>query len=371
MRVAELQETTPLAGPQATVSARNGVSLGAGGYVVTVNLGTPPRAQTVLFDTASFLSWIQCKPCVAPNCYPQEEPLFDPSLSSTHRKFGCAEPTCLALGNRGCSGPLCVYEVPYRDGSATLGLLSSDTLALGPADAFPGFVFGCGLRNRNRGVLGRAAGVLSLGRSPYSLNSQLSSRLRNVFSYCLPASSGAGGYLNVGGPVRADAVYTPMVPRPTAPGRYFVDLLGISVGGTPLPIPAGVFRGPGTLIDTGVAITRLPPAAYGALRTAFRAAMVRYALVQGDGVLDTCYDLSGVRGDVAFPEVRMQFTGATIKLPFAGVFYLAGPRKTCLAFAGNASPTDLGIIGNTQQKTFEVIYDNTGNRVGFSPGACS
>jgi hypothetical protein len=52
-------------------------------YVVTVGLGTPPVSQVVLMDTGKDLSWVQCKPCNSTTCYPQNDPLFDPSKSST------------------------------------------------------------------------------------------------------------------------------------------------------------------------------------------------------------------------------------------------------------------------------------------------
>ncbi|XP_078437144.1 aspartyl protease family protein At5g10770-like [Wolffia australiana] len=378
LRVASLQEITTSAASQgnetlllaskAAVSSRSGAYLGTNSYVVTIGFGTPVTSQTVSFDTASFLSWIQCKPC-ATTCYPQVEPLFDPSLSSTHRKISCAEPACLGLPNHGFSGPICIYEAVYRGGSSTLGLLSTDTFTLNPTTAFPNFIFGCGLRNRNRGAFGSSSGILALGRSPYSLNSQVGIKTKNLFSYCIPSLSSTPGFLNIGEPVQSNAVYTPMGLRPGAAGRYFIDLIGISVGGTPLPIPIDVFRGPGMIIDTGTVITRLSPAAYNALRSAFRSAMVRFPLAQPDSLLDTCYDFSG-GATITFPEIKLQYSGASVTLPFAGVFYLVSPRKTCLAFAGNALSTDLGILGNTQQKTFEVIYDNIANKIGFAAGAC-
>ena len=53
-------------------------------YVVTVGLGTPAVPQVLLMDTGSDVSWVQCAPCNSTACYPQKDPLFDPSRSSTY-----------------------------------------------------------------------------------------------------------------------------------------------------------------------------------------------------------------------------------------------------------------------------------------------
>nr|GLL44272.1 aspartyl protease family protein At5g10770-like [Ipomoea trifida] len=51
---------------------------------------------------------------------------------------------------------------------------------------------------------------------------------------------------------------------------YFIDVRAIAVGGKQLSISPVVFKSSGTIIDSGTVITRLPPAAYSALRSAFR-----------------------------------------------------------------------------------------------------
>ena len=42
----------------------------------------------------------------------------------------------------------------------------------------------------------------------------------------------------------------------------------------------------------------------------------------------------------------------------------------CLAFASNSDPSDLGVFGNVQQKTFNVVYDIPNGEIGFGPEAC-
>ncbi|KAL6909695.1 hypothetical protein ACP4OV_001354 [Aristida adscensionis] len=70
--------------PFVTIPDRAGADLETLEFVVTVGFGTPARPSTLIFDTGSDVSWIQCAPCAAGKCYPQHDPLFDPSKSSSY-----------------------------------------------------------------------------------------------------------------------------------------------------------------------------------------------------------------------------------------------------------------------------------------------
>ena len=356
---------TPILESQISIPAKSGVYIGTGDYVITVGFGTPVTAQTVIFDTGSDVSWIQCKPCSA-SCYSQQDPLFDPTLSSTYRNISCTATACEDLRIRGCSAGTCLYAVSYGDGSLTVGFLAMDTFTLASGHTFDSFIFGCG--QKNQGLFKGTAGLIGLGRNSFSLNSQVGPTLGNVFSYCLPSSKSATGYLNIGNPMKTPD-YTAMLTDPRAPSLYFIDLIGITVGDTKLAVSPTVFQSAGTIIDSGTVITRLPPAAYSALRTAFKSAMTQYTPVPGASILDTCYDFSNVT-TVTYPVIKLQFTGLDVTLPGTGVFYFIRPSQVCLAFAGNSDANQIGIIGNVQQQTAEVTYDNQQKRIGFSAGAC-
>lgn len=377
LRVASLQErisgstgdnTTFIEQSGVSIPARSGAYLGTSNYVVTIGLGTPTRAQTVEIDTGSDICWVQCRPCTS--CYQQQEPIFNPSASSSYSRFSCSSTACTNLNRnrRSCSAGACVYGVQYGDGSTTVGFLSSDKLTLTAADVFQSFIFGCGVNNR--GLLEGVAGLVGLGRGSYSLVSQTASRLGNVFSYCFPDRESSTGRLTFGRSSTSGVFYTPMLTNPRAPSFYFIDLIGISVGGTRLPVTAAVFRVAGTIIDSGTVITRLPPAAYAALRSAFRSAMLRYTRIQASSILDTCYDFSNA-GTVTYPPIKLHYTGVDVTLGTAGVFFYLGSSRYCLAFAGNTDATQIGIIGNVQQKTLEVIYDIGARRIGFAAGTCT
>ncbi|CAD6249698.1 unnamed protein product [Miscanthus lutarioriparius] len=351
----------------ATVPANWGLDIGTFNYVVTVSLGTPVVAQTLEVDTGSDLSWVQCKPCAAPACYSQKDPLFDPAQSSSYAAVPCGGSVCEGLGiyASACSAAQCGYVVSYGDGSNTTGVYSSDTLTLSPNDAVRGFFFGCG--HAQSGLFTGNDGLLGFGREQTSLVEQTAGTYGGVFSYCLPTKPSTTGYLTLGGPSGAAPPgfsTTQLLSSPNAPTYYVVMLTGISVGGQQLSVPASVFAG-GTVVDTGTVITRLPPTAYAALRSAFRSGMASYGYPSAPptGILDTCYNFSGY-GAVTLPNVALTFSsGATVTLGADGILLFG-----CLAFAPSGSDGGMAILGNVQQRSFEVRIDGTS--VGFRPSSC-
>ncbi|XP_042392263.1 aspartyl protease family protein At5g10770-like isoform X2 [Zingiber officinale] len=350
-----------------TLPARSGAYIGSGNYVVTVGFGTPKKDQTVIFDTGSSVSWIQCRPCVS--CYEQEAPLFDPSLSSTYANIPCASSFCDELGNPTCSASNCMYGVNYLDNSSTFGFYVQDTLTLS-ADSIPGFRFGCG--DNNTGLFHGNDGLLGLGRDKPSIVSQTYTKYGGVFSYCLPLTSSSVGYLAFGSYPAGNLMLTPMLSNPSDPRFYYLALTGISVDGQLLSVPPSIFNNSGTVIDSGTVITRLPDTAYSALRSAFRQGMTAYKRVPGYELLDTCYDFSGSDGKGNIPSVALHLGGGvTINLGKARVLYTLSSSQTCLAFASNGDDSSVGILGNTQQKGFNVLYDINKRVIGFGPGGCS
>ncbi|KAF8658986.1 hypothetical protein HU200_058827 [Digitaria exilis] len=359
----------PSSSSPANLPASSGSALGTGNYVVTIALGTPPARSTVVFDTGSDTTWVQCQPCVA-YCYRQKEPIFNPSKSYTYANISCSSSYCDDLYTSGCSGGHCLYAVQYGDGSYTVGFYAQDTLKLG-YDVIKEFRFGCG--EKNRGLFGKAAGLMGLGRGKTSLPVQAYNKYNGVFAYCLPASASGTGFLDFGpGAPAANARLTPML-TDNGPTFYYVAITGIKVGGHLLSIPESIFSGAGALVDSGTVITRLPPSAYEPLSSAFARGMERlgYKKAPAFSILDTCYDLTGYQGSISLPAVALVFDGgACLDVDASGILYVADVSQACLAFAANEDDTDVAIVGNTQQKTYSVLYDLGKKVVGFAPGAC-
>ncbi|CAI0376582.1 unnamed protein product [Linum tenue] len=356
-----------------TIPAKDGSIVDSGDYIVTVGLGTPAKQLSLIFDTGSDVTWTQCQPCV--ECYQQKEKIFDPSSSKTYRNVSCEAAACSALdaatGNRGCtaSGSTCVYGILYGDASFSIGFLAIEKLTLTKTDVFDKFYFGCG--KNNKGNFGGAAGVLGLGRNQLSLVSQTSDKYKKLFSYCIPSSPSGTGFLTFGGAAAKSAVkYTPIASVAGGDNFYGIGITAISVGGKKLPVAASVYSDAGAIIDSGTVITWLPPAAYSALRSAFRKQMSKYPLAQALSILDTCYDLSKFK-NFAVPKIGLFFAGgAEVDIDAVGILYANKPTQVCLAFAGNGDAKDVAILGNVQQRTLEVVYDVAGGRIGFASGGC-
>ncbi|KAG9448897.1 hypothetical protein H6P81_008862 [Aristolochia fimbriata] len=354
-----------------TLPANLGVAVGVLNYVVTVKLGSLNKEMTVAFDTGSDLTWVQCHPCSG--CYKQRDPYFNPADSTSYVGITCNSPECSSLPSgtgrpASCSSSQCYYSTSYGDGSETEGFYGQDTLTLA-SDAIPSFRFGCG-RN-NRGLFGETAGLLGLGRDDLSLVSQTAQKYGKVFSYCLPSSSSDAGFLTFGPGTNSEAKFAPLVTNSDAPGFYFVQLVGLKVGGEDLDVPPSAFSSPGTILDSGTVITRLPPAAYAALRSAFRRQLSNYTLAEPYQIFDTCYDFSAFE-TLDIPTIGLRFGGGVeVEMTVTGIVYFVKSTQVCLAFAGNSDPEDLAIIGNRQQRTYEVVHDVAGGRIGFAAGGCS
>ncbi|OMO61542.1 Peptidase A1 [Corchorus capsularis] len=311
----------------ANLPAKDGSVVGSGNYIVSVGLGTPKKDLNLIFDTGR--------------------------------------------NSPGCSSSACVYGIQYGDSSFSVGFFAKDTLSLTSTDLFPDFLFGCG--QNNQGLFGGAAGLLGLGRDKLSLPSQTAAKYYKYFSYCLPSSASSTGFLSFGygGGVSKTVKFTPLSTISQGTSFYGIDITGVTVGGQKLPISASVFSAGGAIIDSGTVITRLPPTAYDALKTAFRKQMSQYPMAQPLSILDTCYDFSRY-STVTIPKISFFLSGSVVvPIDAKGIFYVNSISQVCLAFAPNGDDTDVGIFGNTQQKTLQVVYDGAKGRLGFASGGCS
>ncbi|KAE8649932.1 aspartyl protease family protein At5g10770 [Cucumis sativus] len=371
----ELESVDRLRGSKATkIPAKSGATIGSGNYIVSVGLGTPKKYLSLIFDTGSDLTWTQCQPC-ARYCYNQKDPVFVPSQSTTYSNISCSSPDCSQLesgtGNQpGCSAArACIYGIQYGDQSFSVGYFAKETLTLTSTDVIENFLFGCG--QNNRGLFGSAAGLIGLGQDKISIVKQTAQKYGQVFSYCLPKTSSSTGYLTFGGGGGGGALkYTPITKAHGVANFYGVDIVGMKVGGTQIPISSSVFSTSGAIIDSGTVITRLPPDAYSALKSAFEKGMAKYPKAPELSILDTCYDLSKY-STIQIPKVGFVFKGGEeLDLDGIGIMYGASTSQVCLAFAGNQDPSTVAIIGNVQQKTLQVVYDVGGGKIGFGYNGC-
>ncbi|KAL8215825.1 hypothetical protein R6Q57_022662 [Mikania cordata] len=356
----------------------SGAKLQTLNYIVTVGLGG--RNITLIVDTGSDLTWVQCEPCGA--CYNQQEPLFNPSKSPSYKPVLCKSTTCenlaSATGTSGVCGfnsSTCNYYVSYGDGSYTRGDLANDNLVLGTT-LVQDFVFGCG--RVNDGLFGGVSGLMGLGRSALSVVSQTYGVFDGVFSYCLPSvTNGGSGSLILGDDTSLYKNFTPfsytnLISNTMMPTFYFLNLTGISIGGVSLQDSG--FGKNEMLIDSGTVITRLKPAVYNALKTKFLKQFSGYPKAPAFSILDTCFNLSAYE-QVEIPTLKMHFgmDDATLTVDVTGMLYFAkaDASQVCLAIAGLSDEEEIGIIGNYQQKNTRVVYNTKASTLGFAKETCS
>lgn len=366
---------------KAQVPVSSGAKLRTLNYVATIGLGS--GEATVIVDTASELTWVQCQPC--DSCHYQEDPLFDPSSSPSYAAVPCNSSSCDALqvatgmSAAACGAeedqPACSYTLSYRDGSYSRGVLARDRLSLA-GEAVDGFVFGCGTSNQGA-PFGGTAGLMGLGRSQLSLVSQTMAQFGGVFSYCLPLkdSGSSSGSLVLGDDASAyrnstPIVYASMVSDPVQGPFYFLNLTGITIGGE--EVQSSGFAAGRAIIDSGTVITTLVPSIYDAVRAEFMDQLAEYPPAPGFSILDTCFNMTGF-SEVQVPGLKLVFDGGVeVEVDSSGVLYFVSSdsSQVCLAMAALNSEYDTSIIGNYQQKNLRVIFDTSGSQVGFAQETC-
>lgn len=362
-----------------SIPLKSGLPIGSGNYYVKMGLGSPTKYYSMLVDTGSSFSWLQCQPCTR-YCHLQVDPIFDPLNSKTYKTLQCSSSQCSSLKTSTLNEPscsqvsnTCVYRASYGDSSFSVGYLSQDVLTLTPSETLSSFVYGCG--QDNQGLFGEAAGIIGLANNELSMLEQLSGKYGNAFSYCLPTSFSSPnslkeGFLSIGTSSltpSSSSKFTPILKNPKFPSLYFLDITSMTVAGKPLEVAASSYKVL-TIIDSGTVITRLPMPIYTALKNAFVTIMSKkYKPAPGISILDTCFK-GNIKGISGVPEVQIIFEGAAnLQLKSQNTLLELEKGIICLAIAGTNS---IAIIGNFQQQTFKVDYDVANSKLAFAPAGC-
>ncbi|CAM6125589.1 unnamed protein product [Calypogeia fissa] len=357
-------------------------------------VGTPPRHFSVIIDTGSDLTWVQCDPCEL--CYHQDGPVFQPNMSSTYEGLTCNAENCKSVGGFGddpnrCQETtkepgLCRYFYYYGDLSNSTGDFALETVTFHVSKGDPlqidQILFGCG--HSNIGLFQGAGGLLGLGQGPISFVSQIGKLFGDKFSYCLvdrDEPSYIGSPLIFG----EDEIYkvlqprfqwTPFLKNTPVDTFYYVNITAVSVGGERLKIPENAWQVDmdgygGTIIDSGTTLSYFRQEAYDAIKQAF-VDRISYPVVTTVPVLSLCYNVSGVQS-TDFPSLSIIFNGnADMDLPFKNYFIRPDPAENvyCLALLGMPQKS-LNILGNFQQQNYHIVFDRLNDRLGFAPVDCT
>ncbi|CAL1387372.1 unnamed protein product [Linum trigynum] len=364
---------------------------------VSLTVGSPPQAVTMVLDTGSELSWLHCRKSPGLNS------IFNPLASKSYAKVPCFSPACRTR-TRDLSIPvscdpakLCHVAVSYADATSIEGNLAYETFRVGSMTR-PATLFGCmdsGFSS-NSEEDAKSTGLMGMNRGSLSFINQLG---YTKFSYCI-SSLGSSGVLLLGGGAASFSwlkplKYTPMVkindPLPYYDRvAYTVQLEGIKVNSKILPVPKTVFQpdhtGAGqTMVDSGTQFTFLLGPAYTALRTEFLAQTRRVLRVLNDpnyvfqGAMDLCYLIDSTRTapPPGLPSVTLMFRGAEFSVSGDKLLYrVPGSRRGrdsvwCFTF-GNSELLGIEafVIGHHHQQNVWMEYDLAGSRIGIAEVKC-
>ncbi|KAK4478554.1 hypothetical protein RD792_014038 [Penstemon davidsonii] len=361
---------------------------------VSMAVGTPPQNVTMVLDTGSELSWLQC------NTTRINQPVFYPNRSSSYKPIPCSSTTCTTRTQdfsipASCdSKNLCHAILSYADASSSEGNLAMDKFSIAGSN-FSDTIFGCmdsGFSS-NLDEDSKTTGLMGMNRGSLSFVSQMGFK---KFSYCISASDFSGillfGESNFTWLLPLN--YTPLI-QISVPLPYFdrvaytVQLEGIKVSEKILQLPKSIFEpdhtGAGqTMVDSGTQFTFLLGPAYTALKNEFINQTGRALRVLEDpdfvfqGAFDLCFLVPlHVTRLPDLPPVSLVFRGAEIKVSSERLLYRVpgevrgNDSVHCFTF-GNSDllAIEAYIIGHHHQQNIWMEFDLQNSRIGVAQVQC-
>ncbi|XP_047061177.1 aspartic proteinase NANA, chloroplast-like [Lolium rigidum] len=387
----------------------SGAYTGIGQYFVRFRVGTPAQPFLLVADTGSDLTWVKCSNSSSSSAAAGTGTgrAFRPERSRTWAPISCASDTCVkslpfSLATCPTPGTACAYDYRYKDGSAALGTVGTEsaTIALsGPAAApskakLKGLVLGCST-SYSGPSFDASDGVLSLGYSDISFASHAASRFAGRFSYCLVdhlAPRNATSYLTFGpNPAVSSRTSSSSCPRAAKPRAretplvldarmrpfYDVSIKAISVNGEFLKIPRAVWdvdAGGGVILDSGTSLTVLAKPAYRAVVAALDKKLAALPRVIMDP-FEYCYNWTspstGRDADVDLPKLAVHFAGsARLEPPGKSYVIDAAPGVKCIGVQEGPWP-GISVIGNILQQEHLWEFDLKNRRLRFKRSRCT
>nr|BAW35434.1 aspartic protease [Nepenthes alata] len=352
---------------------------GGGEFLMNIAIGEPPNYYRAIMDTGSDLIWTQCQPCQ--QCFNQPTQIYNPQSSSTFSTLPCSSRYCENAWSSCDYSNYCDFNYGYGDRSSVRGYMATETFTFGTSDnsvSVPDVVFGCA--NDNQGTFAQFgdSGLVGLANSALSLPYQLQT---GKFAYCLTSKESTSystllmGSLADQLPV-AIAGTTPLISNPSRPLYYYLELQGIDVGGSPLPISSDAFAinqdgSGGMMIDSGTTYSQLPSSVMNVMANALtqitNLALVDYSSYTG---LPICMQLpSDGSSGVQLPGMVFHFENYALYLSGEQLWTYPASGVVCLAMT-SVNGLGLSIFGNSQQINMQVVYDLQNQLLGFTPTDC-
>ncbi|KAI4318980.1 hypothetical protein MLD38_032632 [Melastoma candidum] len=371
---------------------RHNVSL-----TVSLSVGTPPQNISMVLDTGSELSWLNCNSSSSSSA----ARFFDLARSASYSPYPCDSPTCTSRTRdfpipTSCDPARhCHATLSYADASSSEGTLASDTFYFG-SNNLTGLAFGCmgSVYSTNAEEDAKSTGLMGMNRGSLSFISQMGFP---KFSYCISSSDFSGllllGEVNLTSSPSIQLNYTPLIQIST-PLPYFdrvaytVRLEGIKVNDVLLPLPESILvpdhTGAGqTMVDSGAQFSFLLGPVYSVLKTEYTRQTEGTLRLLDDpnfvfqGAMDLCYRVpANQTGMPELPSVSLVFSGAEMRVPGDRVLYRvpdggAGDPVHCMSF-GNADLLGIEafVIGHHHQQNVWMEFDLQNSRIGLASVRC-
>ncbi|XP_016444293.2 putative aspartic proteinase GIP1 [Nicotiana tabacum] len=368
-------------------------------YSLSVYLKTPPNLTNLLLDLGASFSWVDC----SNNNY----------ISSTYRTLSCDSPLCSALGSRACAK--CFHSpTPHcSNNPCTLSPLNSvthkfstgkaivDSLALPVTDgrnpghlrSFSEFLLSCSKSSLLKGLTKGVAGLAGLGRSRFSLTTQVSTAFSSerTFALCLSGSPSAPGvaFFGSSGPyyflpeidLSKTLRFTPLLLN-AFQSDYFINLTSIKVNGVTVQLSRKILAVDehgfgGTKLSTVTPYTLLHSSIYKAFTETFVNQSTKLNLTVTNPVepFKVCYNADEVmetRVGPAVPTVDLVMQGDDVFWRIFGSnsmvrIFRDGVDVWCLGFLDGGVKTKTSIIiGGHQMEDNLLQFDLRQQRLGFS-----
>ncbi|CAO2840833.1 unnamed protein product [Amaranthus hypochondriacus] len=344
-------------------------------------MGTPGISNYGVFDTGSSFTWVQCRPCV--HCYKQGNfTIFSPQNSTSYRQVQCVDQKLCSMAPKHSCGssttsdpdfPFCVYNISasYKDTKTSRGVVATETLTLSGENTSMttgNVVFGCGHDNHD---INRNPGVVGLGNLSVSFIRQLT--ISRFSHYVFANKTQIRGIAHFGpGAFTSDpGMTTPLLPNDY--GLYYLNLTRISVDGSNINLPNGIFQQSkddngtdiGFIIDSGAPYTMLQAEAFDILAGSIMDVMNDQA-PESTSRFELCYsDISNA------PEIGFHFNGLDYMLCDANV-WVKYSDLYCLAIIRlKETEGKISILGFHQQRNVQIGYDLDNNLLSLVySGAC-
>ncbi|MCE5165841.1 hypothetical protein HAX54_012575 [Datura stramonium] len=363
-------------------------------YTFSLYLKTPPQLTYLLLDLGASFTWIDC------------------SISSTYRSISCDSPLCSALGSRACAkcfhsptpdhcstNPCILSPLNSVTHKSSTGKAIVDSLALPVTDGrnpgqlrgFSEFLLSCSKKSLLKGLTKGVAGLAGLGRSRFSLNTQVSTSLSSTrtFALCLSGSPSAPGVAFFGSPgpyyflpeidLSKTLRYTPLILNPVQ-SDYFINLTSIKVNGVSVQLNRKILAGVehefgGTKLSTVTPYTTLHSNIYKAFTETFVNESGKLNLTVTNPVepFKVCYNADEVldtRVGPAVPTVDLVMNDDDVFWRIFGSNSMVRIARDdvdvwCLGFLDGGTGTWI-VIGGHQMEDNLLQFDLEQQSLGFS-----